>query len=81
MTSVEMTEERPPLQWWPTESDLTAIRAIPFNEALVLARRWPSTAMLGAGADPIVVTGGSGASPSDVDTGSAMFTTPPGQAP
>ncbi len=26
LTSVEMTEERPPLQWWPTENDLASIR-------------------------------------------------------
>ncbi len=41
MTSVEMTEERPPVQWWPTENDLSQIRGLPINEALLLAKRWP----------------------------------------
>jgi len=41
MTSVEMTEERPPLQWWPTENDLSQIRGLPINEALMLAKRFP----------------------------------------
>jgi hypothetical protein len=78
MTSVEMTEERPPAQWWPTETDLTAIRAIPFNEALVLAKRWPSSAVLSEGpfapASPGVTLSGG-------DAATAAFTTPPGQAP
>ena len=59
MTSVEMTEERPPLQWWPTETDLTAIRAIPFNEALVLAKRWPASAVLGGTFDATTLAAGS----------------------
>lgn len=81
MTSVEMTEERPPLQWWPTEGDLTAIRAIPFNEALVLAKRWPASAVLGTaqGFAPPSLDGlnASGTSAASV----ASFVTPPGQAP
>jgi hypothetical protein len=44
--SVEMTEERQPLQWWPTENDLSAIRELPVNEALMFAKRWPQTAWL-----------------------------------
>ena len=80
MTSVEMTEERPPVQWWPTESDLTAIRAIPYNEALVLAKRWPSLAVLSAGtyAGPVDVAG---ASATAQDAANTAFVTPPGQAP
>jgi hypothetical protein len=81
MTSVEMTEERPPVQWWPTESDLTAIRAVPYNEALVLAKRWPSSAVLSAGTyagPPVSLTGAAGA---DSTATSAIFTDPPGQAP
>ena len=75
-----MTEERPPLQWWPTESDLTAIRSVPYNEALVLAKRWPSTAVLGdANFGGPVGTGL--VSNAANDSGAATFTTPPGQAP
>jgi len=43
MTSVELTEERGPLQWWPTENDLSQIRGLQVNEALNLAQRWPTT--------------------------------------
>jgi hypothetical protein len=82
MTSVEMTEERPPVQWWPTETDLTAIRAIPYNEAIVLAKRWPATALLGAAnfaqtGAPAATTPGSSTPASDP----VAFTTAPGQAP
>lgn len=41
--SVEMTEERQPLQWWPTENDLSLIRETPINEALLFCKRWPQT--------------------------------------
>lgn len=41
LTSVEMTEERPPVQWWPTENDLSQIRGLPVNEALDLCDRYP----------------------------------------
>lgn len=43
MTTVEMTEERQPLQWWPSENDLSQIRGIQINEALDLCERWPVT--------------------------------------
>jgi hypothetical protein len=56
MTSVEMTEERPPLMWWPTENDLSDIRAIPINQALMLSKRWPTTNWLDAG-DPSAFPG------------------------
>ncbi len=58
MTSVEMTEERPPLQWWPTETDLTAIRAIPFNEALVLAKHGRPAPVLGGTFDATTLAAG-----------------------
>ncbi|MGD9644295.1 MAG: hypothetical protein AB7U73_01195 [Pirellulales bacterium] len=43
MTSVEMTEERQPPLWWPTENDLSRIRGIPVNDAIMFAKRWPNT--------------------------------------
>jgi hypothetical protein len=79
MTSVEMTEERPPVQWWPTETDLTAIRAIPYNEALVLAKRWPPTAVLSE--MHFDVSAVAGAPPASSPGAGASFVTPPGQAP
>jgi hypothetical protein len=83
MTSVEMTEERPPLLWWPTENDLSAIRGIPISEALVLAKRWPATALLTQADGHVLVTPSSGADgvPGTTPTGSVAFTEPPGQAP
>jgi hypothetical protein len=81
MTSVEMTEERPPVQWWPTENDLTAIRAIPYNEALVLAKRWPATALLGSATFAPTNTPGNSTSSAASQAGSVAFTTAPGQAP
>jgi len=92
MTSVELTEERPPAQWWPTENDLSQIRGLPINEALNLCKRWPQTdwRMMADGnvwTDPTrqtqeTNTQGSGAVPpggNENQTGS--FVTPPGQAP
>ena len=80
MTSVEMTEERPPAQWWPTESDLSAIRAIPYNEALVLAKRWPATAVLGGTATSGTTTGTTAAGGPPAPA-TSTFVDPPGQAP
>ena len=48
-TSVEMTEERPPVQWWPTQNDLSGIRALPINDALLLCTRWPVDDLLATG--------------------------------
>lgn len=93
MTSVEMTEERPPLQWWPTENDLSQIRGLPINEALVLAKRWPVGDWLdkangNAWPDPTdqeseTNTEGSGAVPAHAAGGApaSSFVTAPGQAP
>ncbi len=67
------------MQWWPTETDLTAIRAVPYNEALVLAKRWPSTALL-SGPNTGVPSAAVGASGAQQPAGSA-FVDPPGQAP
>jgi hypothetical protein len=66
------------VQWWPTESDLTAIRAIPYNEALVLAKRWPPTAVLGEMNFDVAAGGVSAPS---TPGAAASFVTPPGQAP
>lgn len=93
MTSVEMSEERPPLQWWPTENDLSQIRGMPINEALLLSKRWPVGDWLAMASgnvfpDPSLQrvetnTSGSGVvPPGNVGNGqSAGFVTPPGQAP
>jgi len=56
MTSIEMTDERPPLQWWPTENDLSEIRGVAYNEAMMFAKRWPATALL----DDVAAIPGSG---------------------
>jgi len=79
MTSVEMTEERPPVQWWPTEADLTAIRAIPYNEVMVLAKRWPANAVLAE--TRFFEAAGTGGLASSTASGTGAFVTPPGQAP
>lgn len=81
MTSVEMTEERPPVQWWPTETDLTAIRAIPYNEAIVLSKRWPATALLGSATFAPSTTTGSSTAGNPSTGGAVAFTSAPGQAP
>lgn len=95
MTSVEMTEERPPLQWWPTENDLSQIRGIQVNDALMLAKRWPVGNWMDI-ADGNVFpdpnrqgestnTQGNGAVPADASAAGGApvvgFTPPPGQAP
>ncbi len=94
LTSVEMTEERPPVQWWPTENDLSQIRGLQINEALLLCKRWPQSDWL-VQADGNVFpdptrqgnetnTQGSGAVPAGGTTGAASsgtFVSPPGTAP
>lgn len=92
LTSVELTEERPPLQWWPTENDLSQIRGLPINEALILCKRWPQTNWLMQANGNVFTsptqqetetsTEGSGAVAADqgVDLTGA-FIAPPGQAP
>lgn len=42
MLDVEMSEERPPDDWWPTTNDLSNIKALPIAKALLLAKAWPS---------------------------------------
>lgn len=75
--SMELTEERPPLQYWPTENDLSKIRGIPITDALVFAERWPITAQLLEGYPaPLEELAQSGQ-----PTGGSTFLTPPGQAP
>lgn len=92
LTSVELTEERPPVQWWPTENDLSQIRGIPINEALLLCKRWPQSDWLAQAngnvfADPTqqqteTSTEGSGAVPAQTTTATTgTFVAPPGQAP
>lgn len=92
MTSVEMTEERPPVQWWPTENDLSQIRGLPINDALLLCKRWPVGNWL-AQADGNVFpdptnqttstnTNGSGVvPPGSADGASGGFVAVPGAAP
>lgn len=77
MTSVEMTEERPPLQWWPTENDLSGIRSLPITEALLMARRWPATELLGQ--KPLAPS--SGGVPAAATPAATAFAPPPGQSP
>jgi hypothetical protein len=48
--STEMSTERPPMLWWPTENDLSAIRGIAYTDALLFAQRWPVTHLEGEGA-------------------------------
>lgn len=48
-TSSELTEERQPLRWWPTENDLSLIRAIPMPVAISYGQRWPDSDLLLAG--------------------------------
>ncbi len=93
MTSVEMSEERPPLQWWPTENDLSQIRGLPVNEALDLCDRWPVgdwKAMADGNAFPDPTnqetetnTNGSGvvASSGSGNQSVVGFQPPPGQSP
>ncbi|HEX3725610.1 MAG TPA: hypothetical protein VHV08_05180 [Pirellulales bacterium] len=87
MTSVEMTEERPPLLWWPTENDLSDIRGLPFDEVLVLCKQWPTGATLSTATNVpggTATTGGTtagGSSAGAAASPTASFTTPPGQAP
>ena len=92
MTSVEMSEERPPIQWWPTENDLSQIRGLPINEALLLAKRWPVGDWLmqadgNVFPDPTnqfksTNTQGSGAlANAGTEVTAGAFTAPPGQAP
>ncbi len=93
MTSVEMTEERPPLQWWPTENDLSQIRGLPINQSLLMSKRWPVGEWLDM-ADGNVFphptaqeietnTHGSGRVPANLagQVASGAFVKPPGQAP
>lgn len=94
MTSVEMTEERPPLQWWPTENDLSQIRGLQINEALQLCKRWPTSNWMvmadgNVFPDPTrqgtpTNTSGSGVVPPGGGAGETAgnsFVKPPGQAP
>lgn len=93
LSSVEMTEERPPLQWWPTENDLSQIRGLQVNEALLLSKRWPTSNWMDQAdgnvfPDPAnqgteTGTDGSGVVSSDGSSlgNTASFTPPPGQAP
>lgn len=83
----ELVEERPPLQWWPTENDLSQIRSVPVTVALEFAQRWPQSALLasGDGGSQIVFpgTGQLRTDPQQVNTGTATaeFKAVPGTAP
>lgn len=93
LTSVEMTEERPPVQWWPTENDLSQIRGLQINEALLLCKRWPTSdwrAMADGNVFPDPTrqgnetnTQGSGVVPENQGNEllSGAFVRPPGAAP
>ncbi|MBX9790173.1 MAG: hypothetical protein K2Y37_14750 [Pirellulales bacterium] len=56
LTSAERTEERQPPLWWPTENDLSRIRGIPINEAILLAERWPREDWLAVADANVLVT-------------------------
>ena len=72
----ELVEERPPLQWWPTENDLSPLRGIAITEALVYGQRWPQTQLLmGGDGGSTSVTPGNGGTPT------VGFQTIPGAAP
>lgn len=86
LLSVEMTDERPPLQWWPTENDLSQIRGIPINDALSFATRWPESPWFNVADGNVLLDQGPGtiADPAAAKGGSALvgaFAPPPGQAP
>lgn len=49
IASVEFSTERPPLDWWPTENDLSAIRGIAYTDAIKFAQRWPLSYISGEG--------------------------------
>ncbi len=80
MTSVEMTEERQPPLWWPTENELSRIRGIPVNEAIMFAKRWPGSDWL-AVADGNVLANRSSADPGGTGEGQTMAVTTPNRAP
>lgn len=86
MLSTEQTDERPPDQAWPTTNDLSLISGLPINDALLLAKRWPTSASLFSG-DPAVWPGG-GSGGTDANTNAAggkdvtgSFISPAGAAP
>lgn len=86
--SFELSEERPPRLWWPTENDLSAIRGVAYTDAIAFADRWPVTYLEGEGdwesTMPGVIDRTQGSDPAgrkkivrkDVTSGRA-----PGQAP
>lgn len=93
MLNVEMTEERPPDQWWPTTNDLSLIRNLPINKALLLAERWPSGPTLysgdasqwpgagKAGSDPNTNPGGTVSGQATGDSTTTSFIPNPNAAP
>lgn len=83
MTSVEMSEERPPLQWWPTENDLSQIRGLAINDALLFGTRWPATALLAQADGNVTVSATTAAAPGTTQPTASQvsFVVPPGQAP
>lgn len=80
LVSVEMTEERPPLLWKPTENDLSAIRGVPINEALMLAKRWPWSNWMNVGDGHTTVTPNTG-EPGKTGTTTGAFVGNPNAAP
>lgn len=89
MISTELTDERPPDQWWPTTNDLSLISGLPAAPALTFAARWPIGPSLysgDAGAFPGVGSSGVDANTASGTTAAGAtaagtFVTPPGQAP
>lgn len=49
ISSAEFSTERPPLDWWPTENDMSAIRGIAYTDAVQFAKRWPVSYLEGEG--------------------------------
>lgn len=86
MINVEMSEERPPEQWWPTTNDLSMIKALPVAKALLLAERWPTGSTLYSG--DMTQWPGSGSAGQDANKGtltgantSGTFVAAPNAAP
>lgn len=81
-TNSELTEERQPLRWWPTENDLSPIRGVPISVAIAYGQRWPATgAVWGGTAGGGVWPGNVAATVASGGTPTGDFVSKPGQAP
>lgn len=53
---IEITEDRPPRQWWPAPIDLVVIQGLPIAQAQLHSQRWPTMEWLDSG-DPTLWPG------------------------